>query len=146
MNSLTILGFSEVYNYPYSHATFLSEILAIRAQCDSSTIMCVGGGISDNRLLKVVACANCLDITKQTKQNQPKLHGLAYWYMAPKLSFGFSPSQTITQNQADTTIIGSELRLSWHLDIGNVGGWRLGNITSLNGDNLFYKKIFLKKS
>ena len=38
-NDLINLGFSEVYNYPYSHATSLSEILAIRAQCNSSTII-----------------------------------------------------------------------------------------------------------
>ena len=105
--------------------------------------MCVGGGIPANGTLKAVACANCLDITTKTKPNEPSLHGLAYWYMVPKLSFGFSPSSIITQSQADTSIIESDLRLSWHLNL-NSGGWRIGNITSLNNDNLYYKKIFLK--
>ena len=142
-NVLTNLGFSEVYNYPYSHVTSLSEILAIRAQCKSSTIMCVGGGVPASGILNLVACAKCLDITIQTIRNETRLHGLAYWYMAPQLSFGFSRLPQIAQNIADVNTIEGDSRLSWHLNLSS-GGWRLGNVTGLNNENSLYKKIFLK--
>jgi hypothetical protein len=122
---------------------FLVKFLAIRAQCNSSTIMCVGGGAPESGTLKVVACAKCLDITTQTKPNVTRLYGLAYWYMTPQLSFGFSHSPQIAQSQADVNTIEADSRLSWHLNLSS-GGWRLGNVTSLNNENKLYKKIFLK--
>ena len=146
LNEIARLGFYEVYNYPYSHATTLSEILSIRGQCFSTTIMCVGGGNPSSGVLNVVACANCLAITTETPINSPKYNGLAFWYLSQKLSFGFSPSPNIAQNQADTlnnNITDSNLRLSWHVDLGT-GGWRLGVITGLNNNELYNKKIFLK--
>ena len=142
-NVLANLGFREVYNYPYSHATLLNEILAIRAQCKSSTIMCVGGGAPESGILNLVACAKCLDITTQTIRNEARLYGLAYWYMTPQLSFGFSRLPQITQNIADTGTIEANSRLSWHLNLIS-GGWRLGNFTALDNEKKLYKKIFLK--
>ncbi len=142
-NDLINLGFSEVYNFPYSHPTLLSEILAIRAQCNSSTVMCVGGGATASGILNLVACAKCLAITTQTKPDETRLYGLAYWYMSPKLSFGFSHLPKIRQIQADINTDEGYSRLSWHLDT-TAGGWRLGNVTSLNNENKLYKKIFLK--
>ena len=142
---MTYLGFKEVYNQPYAHTTLVSEILELRAQCDSTTLMCVGGAKLIEGILKVVACGNCLIITNITLSNRPILNGLAYWYLTPLLSFGFSPNALISQSQADTITSESNSRLSWHIDLG-VGGWRLGSLTGMNLDTNYYKKIFLKYS
>ena len=106
--------------------------------------MCVGGSdsVNDPFTLRVVACANCLSVTTQTSLNQPMFYGAAYWYFTDGQSFGFSPTNTINQYNADSTDLNSNLRVSWHL-LGNVGGWRLGNITNLNDDLNYYKKIFI---
>ena len=143
VSELTNLGYREYYTQPYSHASLLSEIMAIRAQCNSATLMCVGGGKPADGTLKVVACANCLAITTQTAFNQPNFVGAAYWYLTYSLSFGFSPSYSINQGQADTTSTESNSRLSWHIDLGS-GGWRLGSLTGLNDNTVYYKKIYLK--
>jgi hypothetical protein len=131
------------YNYPYNHATKTSEILNLRSNCSTTTIMCVGGSNSQSDpLLKVVACGNCLSITTQTILNQPKFYGSAYWYFTENQSFGFSPSSNINQNQADDFDLSSNERLSWHLDQG-IGGWRLGSKVSLNADGTSFKKVFI---
>lgn len=120
-----------------------SEILNIRSQCNSNSIMCVGGSKSNDLLLRLVACSNCLNVTKQTLLNQPQFNGAAFWYFTPNKSFGFSPTNKIRQNIADDNDEASNLRLSWHLDV-NDGGWRLGNLVRLNNDTIYFKKFFLK--
>jgi hypothetical protein len=145
IDDLTNLGFRLVYNYTYSHVTTRSEILSVRSQCTSSTIICVGGNRYDETFLRLVACANCFYVTTETILNQPQYYGGAYWYFTDGYSFGFAPIFTITQNTADTFDQSSNLRLSWHLD-GSSGGWRLGFITSLNGDTDYYKKIYLNEN
>jgi len=105
--------------------------------------MCVGGGAPASGILNLVACAKCLAITTQTKPNETRLHGLAYWYMSPQLSFGFSHLSQISLIQADINTDEGYLRLSWHLNLSS-GGWRLGNVTTLNNEDKLYKKIFLK--
>lgn len=105
--------------------------------------MCVGGNRPLDALLRVIACANCLNVTTQTLLNQPKFHGQAYWYFTANSSFGYSPTTTINQNSADNYDNSSNLRVSWHLD-KNVGGWRLGSLVWLNEDMIYYKKVFLK--
>jgi hypothetical protein len=63
--------------------------------------------------------------------------------MSPQLSFGFSHLSQISQIQADINTDEGYLRLSWHLNLSS-GGWRLGNVTTLNNENKLNKKIFLK--
>ncbi len=145
MNDLSRAGFKLVYNYPYSHVTTRPEILSVRSQCTSSTIICVGGNRYNETFLRLVACANCLNATTQTIRNQPKYNGGAYWYFTDGKSFGFSPNFTIDQNIADVNDQSSNLKLSWHLD-GSNGGERLGNITNLNRDTNYYKKIYLNEN
>ena len=145
MNDLTNSGFRLVYNYAYSHVTTTAEILNVRSQCTSSTIICVGGNRYDDTFLRLVACANCFNVTTETILNQPQYYGGAYWYFTDSYSFGFAPNFTIDQNTADFFDHSSNLRLSWHLD-GSNGGWRLGNITYLNADTYFYKKMYLNEN
>ena len=143
VSELTSLGYQEFYSQPYSHATLLSEIMAIRAQCNSATLMCVGGGKPADGTLKVVACTNCFVITTQTAVNRPNFAGGAFWYLTPSMSFGFAPNNIITQGQADSATTEPNSRLSWHMDTA-LGGWRLGSLTGLNDNTVYYKKVYLK--
>ena len=138
------MEYNLVYDYSYNHVTTVDEILQIRAMCNSSTLMCVGGSsIDSNDILRVVACSDCLSITTQTTLNQPVFSGSAYWYFTSGKSFGFSPDSLIIQIIADTHEQTSNQRLSWHLD-GISGGWRLGDQIKLNFNAAFSKKVFLK--
>jgi hypothetical protein len=141
MNDLTNLGFRLVYNYTYNHVTTRSEILSVRSQCTSSTIICVGGNRYDETFLRLVGCANCFSVTAETIINQPQFYGGAYWYFTDGRSFGFAPDFTIDQNTADFFDHSSNWRLSWHLD--GQGGWRLGDAIWLTSDTNFYKTIYL---
>ena len=123
-----------------SHVTTTAEILNVRSQCTSSTIICVGGNRYDETFLRLVACANCLNATHQTILNEPAYYRGAYWYFTDGLSFGFSPNYTINQYSADYFDHSSNLRLSWHLQGSD--GWRLGNALWLSNET-FYKKINL---
>eukprot|EP01036_Dinobryon_divergens_P039147 gene39147-51535_t len=61
-----------------------------------------------------------------------------YWYRNPLFSFGFADSESISLSPADA--IPGDSRLSWHLT-GVDGGYRAGNIMSLNVDNTWQKNI-----
>ena len=142
MKDLTNSGFRLVYNYIYNHITTRAEILSIRSQCTSSTTICVGGNRYDEIFLRLVACANCLSVTTETTLNSPQFYGRAYWYFTNGQSFGFAPTNVINQGNADVYDQSSNLRLSWHLD-GVSGGWRIGNVITLNSDTTYIKKIYL---
>ncbi len=134
------LGFRLVYDYTYNHSTTNAEILSIRSQCTSSTIICVGGNRVNENSLLLVACANCLNATTQTIRNQPTNYGSAFWYFTDGHSFGFAPNNTIDQRNGDFFDHNSNLRLSWLLD--GKSGWRLGNAISLVNQT-YSKKIYL---
>jgi hypothetical protein len=72
--------------------------------------------------------------------NTPHLFNDVYWYLTPGYSFGFADNGLINQNQADFLTVGPS-RLSWHLDLG-VGGYRAGDVTGLNGDTTWVKRIY----
>jgi len=138
-------GFRMFYNNPYNQPTTMYDILNLRNLCVKESIICVGGmepSAVTTGILRVLACANCLSVTTQTNLNQPNLVGEAYWYFTPNYSFGFAPTSKIDQFNADIFEKTSNLRVSWHLDAR--GGYRLGNIMSLNTNTNHYKKVFLK--
>jgi hypothetical protein len=132
-----------VYNYTYSHVTTSEEIIGIRSQCSLSSIICVGGNRFDESHLRVLACANCFNVISQFLSNQPQFNeGGAYWHFRDGESFGFAPiSGTIDQNSTDLIGQSSNFTLSWHLN--GSGGGTLGNLTDLNDDTKYYKKIFI---
>jgi hypothetical protein len=137
-------GYSIVYDKEYGHITTTAEIDAIRRNCSSSSILCMGGRENSTGLLMTVACGNCEIITRHTAVNQINFNNGVFWYNTPNYSIGFSPNASIYQNTADFSNFESIQRLSWHLD-HNHGGWRLGNILDLNYDTLYYKMFFLKR-
>jgi len=136
INDLLNQGFKIVYDQFYSHNTTYSELLAVKLQCNSNSIICVGGADtgSSNTLL-LVSCGSCLDILTNTTANQPRFVNGAWWYFTNGLSFGFAPNSNIKQSYADVFDCDSNnmncidsKRLSYQLHGG--AGWRIGNIYS----------------
>ena len=130
MNELLNQGFQTVYDQLYSHVTTETILLNIKSQCNSNSIICVGGADSNNKLL-LVSCGSCLDILTDTPLDQPRLVNGAWWYFTPDKSFGFAPNSTINQIFVDKfdcdritwSYCKDSNRLSWYL---NDDGWRLG--------------------
>jgi hypothetical protein len=138
-------GFRLIFNSPYAQPTTIYDIQNIRYLCVKESIICVGGmepSSVTTEILRVLACANCLNATTQTNLDEPNLVGEAYWYFTPNYSFGFAPTSKIDQNEADLFDKNSNLRVSWHLN--GRGGYRLGNTGNLNSNTNHFKKVFLK--
>ncbi|RNA20332.1 kinesin kif17 [Brachionus plicatilis] len=142
LSSLCYLGFKMAFDQKYSQSTMTSNLTNVKDNfCNSSSMLCAGGGLEGSDVLKLVACANCYSVLTTTVINQPVQIGSAFWYMTPGKSFGFSPNYTIAQTDADTFDQLNSFRLSWHLD--GPPGWRLGNLVSLY-DTKYKKYIFIK--
>ena len=118
----------QIYNKPYNWFTTKNEIDSFRSKCNVSSVLCFAGGSSDYILL--AACGNYFAITTIISINSPVYDSGVWWYYTPGQSFGFSPTNIISQTSADSHSEGAEYRLSWHLD-QNVGGWRLGSLIGL---------------
>ena len=83
---LISLGYTLVYNKPYSWITTTAEILSIGDQCNATSIICVAGAdLSGNLLL--AACGNCLAITTTTPLNVPVFVNGMWWYFTPGINF-----------------------------------------------------------
>lgn len=136
------LNFRRVYDVAYNVTTNTDDLMAIKAFCNESTILCAGGGENGSDVMRLVSCTKCLIALNETELNDPVLSDSAYWYMLPTKSFGFAPNETLDQFQADRFDTDSDLRLSWHLDLA-IGGWRLGSLTQLNYDGFYRKYLFL---
>ena len=91
--------------------------------------------------LPVLAAAPTSQVFTATASNTPQLINGTYWYYTQNKSIGFSPTNIITQNPADTTDTSSPLRLSWHL-LSSDGGWRLGATTWLNDSTDYLKQVW----
>ena len=140
----TEIGFSYVYNKPYSHYTASSEIDEIKNSCLPTTVLCLGGRDSINDVLLVVACGLCSVVLTKTTKNSPNLHNGAYWYYTPDIagskSLGFAPNSTIDQCNSDYYDKCNNQRVSWSLS-GIWGGYRLGSLIELDGNTRYYKVI-----
>ena len=62
-----------------------------------------------------------------------------WWYRTSSYSFGFSPTQDVSQYRADALQPRDERRLSWHLQ--GDGGWRAGGVCDLNGQTAWRKVV-----
>ncbi len=96
--------------------------------------------------LRVLACANCFNVTSQFLSNQPQFYkGGAYWHFRDGESFGFALFiDKIDQNSTGLIGQSSNFTLSWHV-IGS-GGGRLGTLTDLNDDTNYHKKIYINSA
>ena len=144
ISKLKNLGFVNIYNQTYFHATTNQEIYNLKSECNYFSILCVGSGQVGSDLMDVVACGNCLEIIKETNLNEPRKVDTAWWYFTSTYSFGFAPTSTIFQNEGDLGDPADDLRLSWHVGFG-FGGYRSGSKIDLNYDTANLKYAFLKK-
>ena len=95
--------------------------------------------------MSLVSCGNCLSALAVTIKNRPNFVGSAYWYYTPTVSFGFSPTNSISQNSCDNSNLDDNLRMCWHTN--NIdGGYRVGNVYNLNTNSDYSKYAFLNTS
>jgi hypothetical protein len=155
--------------YPEEHAG--CDLTAIPQQANFVFV----GARSPEGVITLGAVGSRDEVIKETEKNKPHLHNGVWWYFTPDaeedeeaeelggaLSFGFSPSSSISQSSADTIgtsnhrseatgdeCEGSKLRLSWHLGVEGGGeggrvanGWRAGTKSSGWGTGLSaWKKL-----
>eukprot|EP00486_Rosalina_sp_Unknown_P000341 CAMPEP_0201566810 /NCGR_PEP_ID=MMETSP0190_2-20130828/6897_1 /ASSEMBLY_ACC=CAM_ASM_000263 /TAXON_ID=37353 /ORGANISM="Rosalina sp." /LENGTH=491 /DNA_ID=CAMNT_0047986041 /DNA_START=104 /DNA_END=1579 /DNA_ORIENTATION=- len=60
-------------------------------------------------------------------------------------AFGFSPQPEVHLSSADVQSVNVNYRLSWHMDIGTVGGWSAGEYRGLNSNTIWQKIIYYKQ-
>jgi hypothetical protein len=144
--SLSLLSpsWSIIYDFPYSHATTVEELRALKSQCKGQIIVGAVQG-SSSAILKIAAMGPSEILLLDSPLNQPTKHGNVHWYLTPKKSFGFAPSTTtINCGCADHgEKDNSENRLSWHLDLS--GGHRAGTVKKLHDNNEWRKIIMTEK-
>ena len=85
-DQLISLGYTLVYNKPYSWITTTAEIVSIGNQCNSNSVICVAGADSSDTLL-LAACGNCLAITTTTPLNSTFFVDGMWWYFTPGYGF-----------------------------------------------------------
>ena len=124
----------------------------------SERFMIVTGKSIGSNVLTTVAAAPTNSVFTSTTINTPQLLNGTYWYYTPTKSFGYSPTNIISQDTADVTGCDSAAaravacasdpsRLSWHLagDFSE-GGYRLGNAGWINnegeGGNSYLKQVW----
>ena len=145
VNSLINMGFTTIYNKTYGSITKDSDISDLKRNCTYESLLCVGAGLTGNDNMRLVACGYCLNVLNVTALNTPNYVGSAYWYYTPTKSFGYSPTNSITQNSCDNSNTDDNLRLCWHTDNGS-GGYRAGNVIGLNYDVSYSKYVFFRLS
>ena len=125
------------YYQTYGTPTTTKDILKC---CNQYDAFLVAGTSPSSETFLVGAYGFTSTICKQTALDSPTsdLFGV-WWYFTPSHSFGFADSGDISQTSADTKAGAN--RLSWRLDQGD-GGYRIGDITDLNGDSTYYKVIY----
>jgi hypothetical protein len=95
----------------------------------------------------LAAAAPTAQVFTETVIDTPQLLNGTYWYYTLNVtggnrgSIGFAPTNSITQNWADTKDISTDpLRLSWHLQ-ADLGGYRLG-AGNLNLSTAYLKQVW----
>jgi hypothetical protein len=105
----------------------------------------------------LAAAAPTAQVFTETVLDTPQLLNGTYWYYTLNTnpltspnqgSIGFSPTEDIWQSAADaqdwdpaTFLLSDPLRLSWHLDTINGGGYRLGAL-NLNDSTAYLKQVW----
>ena len=140
-SSLNAKGYIKCYDQPYSFSTSSAELAACsgsqyvfvgaKSTCDATTFAVGAYGIT----------SKVFGTTASTSTAYQDAAGGAFWYRVSGASFGFASSSSVTLNSCDTSSLDCSSRLCWHLD-QNVGGYRAGCTTGLNGDAKWRKVIY----
>jgi len=132
------LFYEQTYGTPIGQST-----TAIRP---SGQYVILSAKAVDSTTILLAAAAPTAQVFTETVINTPQLLNGAYWYytlvttVPYEGSIGFAPTNSINQNSADYGTTG-EQRLSWHL-IENLGGYRIGDDTSLNYSSDYLKQVW----
>jgi len=142
ISALLLSGWVKIYDKPYSHPTTTSELEDVKFQCNSKSVICIGGEHKD-RPNRLVLCAiddanNALEPTISTIDAKKSKNDVC-WYCKDGYAFGFSAESNI--NLALPDVLPGQKRLSWRLT--GAGGFRLGE--EKNEDVLKFNKIILVK-
>jgi len=120
--------------YEETYSTSLNNSITLIRPSGPYVIL-AGKAVGSSTIL-LAAAAPTSEVFTETLRNTPHLVNGTYWYYTPTPfnfnsthSIGFSPTNVINQNTADTEDLTDPLRLSWHLW---GGGWRLGEINGWN--------------
>jgi hypothetical protein len=120
----------------YSQATTSAVINAC-----TGPFLFVGALYSGFSYFELGAWGPVSEVQTKTVLNTPHLYNGVYWYFTSSKSFGFSLNPSISQSSCDTQSTDPYYRLCWHLD-GSSGGYRAGNVLSLNSDTSYSKVIY----
>jgi hypothetical protein len=150
LSGLQADGWILAYNVPYASATTTGLVDQWRALANAASGFVFLGAIDGNGTVIVGASGfgqEVLTPTESTSEASLYPSSSLYWYNKFEYSIGFTPTQSIRLNSADTTGIFSPddgqnaLRLSWHLDSG--GGWRAGATGNLNNASIPRKVVLI---
>ena len=142
---LKSIGFKTIYNQTYGYEFKDTDISDLKNYCTFVSILCVGGGKAGDDNMLLVACGDCFSVLAVTELNKPNNVGSVYWYYTPKISFGFAPTSSISQNNCDSMDLDNKLRLCWNIN-WSYGAGRLGNIRSLESSSAYSKYVFVKRN
>jgi len=130
--------------YEQTYATSLANSTTL-IRPNGQYVILSGKAVGSSNIL-LAAAAPTAQVFTETVINTPQLLNGAYWYYTLVTTFptegsiGFAPTNSINQYSADYGTTG-EQRLSWHL-IANLGGYRIGNDTSLNHSSAYLKQVW----
>ncbi len=144
----TVTGGGWSVCYSATYATPLgSDISATLANCTGDLLM-LAGMTTGNETYDVLAWASRTDVLFNTGAADNGITHTANgseWYYAPNWSWGFAGlGDTVAKFECDTNGATERDRLCWHTF--NVGGWRSGDHTFLNGSTDFTKVILQANS
>ena len=138
---LNTKGYIKCYDQPYSFSTSSAELAA----CSGSQYVFVGAKSTCDATNFAVGAygltSKVFNATASSATAYQDAAGGAFWYRLPGASFGFASSSSVSLNSCDTSNLDCGSRLCWHLD-QNVGGYRAGCTTGLNGDAKWRKVIY----
>ena len=129
------------YVQPYEHPTSNAEVVPSSKHGLNNCVF-VGAKRTADSVFTLGAYASVSDVSTITAQNDPRVSRGVWWYNTPGSSFGFSATQTIQQNSADTGSSEAQSRLSWHIG-QDFGGYRAGEAMGLNDDSDWYKYMLV---
>ncbi|MGF1700148.1 PEP-CTERM sorting domain-containing protein [Photobacterium makurazakiensis] len=151
-NDIDIATVTNVWGWTLCDTSFYSQgnaggIASLDASCQNNDYIMLAGRETGNNILDVLAATSVLDATTDTgaaNNGITTTSNGAEWYYNPNHSWGFAGlGDSVNKAQCDTNGLNERDRLCWHTLNFNVGGWRSGNHTGLNGSNSFEKLVFV---
>lgn len=135
-------GWSLCWSGGYGETDSLDNIYAA---CTGESILYAAGATNSDTYM-LVAAGPRSTIFSETGHNETIEANGTYWYLNPTQSMGFSPVSTISQSSADVSDTSNVLKMSWHTGYCGAnmicGGWRVGSVIGLNGDNGYTRAIW----